>query len=263
LSKLGRNEPCHCGSGKKYKKCHLQQDQEQEHARLQPRRSVPSQSDIAALLRQHEAQEEIRRVQQGLGRPIISEMFKDHRVVAVGNQVYFSKNWKTFPDFLNSYLKKTLGSDWGNAEIKKPLAERHPIMQWHEAYARYQQEIVEEKGQVTSGKVTGVVACYLGLAYSLYLIAHNVELQARLVKRLLDPEQFQGAYYELVVANTLIRAGFMLELEDETDGESKHCEFFAVSRRGWHQGRKPALAFFLSRDKGAQKACDRRTPDLR
>jgi preprotein translocase subunit SecA len=21
--KLGRNEPCHCGSGKKYKKCHL------------------------------------------------------------------------------------------------------------------------------------------------------------------------------------------------------------------------------------------------
>lgn len=23
---VGRNEPCWCGSGKKYKKCHLQQD---------------------------------------------------------------------------------------------------------------------------------------------------------------------------------------------------------------------------------------------
>ena len=23
----GRNEPCHCGSGKKYKKCHLSTDQ--------------------------------------------------------------------------------------------------------------------------------------------------------------------------------------------------------------------------------------------
>jgi uncharacterized protein YchJ len=25
--KLGRNDPCHCGSGKKYKKCHLTADQ--------------------------------------------------------------------------------------------------------------------------------------------------------------------------------------------------------------------------------------------
>ncbi|MDO8611169.1 MAG: SEC-C metal-binding domain-containing protein, partial [bacterium] len=24
--KLGRNDPCHCGSGKKYKKCHLNSD---------------------------------------------------------------------------------------------------------------------------------------------------------------------------------------------------------------------------------------------
>lgn len=24
---IGRNDPCHCGSGKKYKKCHLEQDE--------------------------------------------------------------------------------------------------------------------------------------------------------------------------------------------------------------------------------------------
>ena len=190
----------------------------------------PSRADIAAMMRQHAAQEEIRRIQQGLGKPIISNMFKDHRVVAVGNTVYWSKSWQTFPDLLNTYIKKVLGSDWGNAEIKKPLAERHPIMQWYDAYTRYQHETIKEKGVVTSAKITGVVACYLGLAYSLYLIAHNVELQARLVKRLLNREQFQGAYYELIVANTLIRAGFTLELEDETDGESKHCEFSAVSQ---------------------------------
>jgi hypothetical protein len=193
-------------------------------------RAGPSRADIASMMRQHEAQEEIRRVQQGLGRPVISNMFNDHRIVAVGNTVHWSNKWKTFPDFLNDYVKKTLGSEWGNAEIKKPFSERHPIMQWYDLYARYQQETIKEAGQVSSAEVTGVVACYLGLAYSLYLIAHNVELQARLVKRLLDPAQFQGAYYELVVANTLIRAGFTLELEDETDGETKHCEFSAVSR---------------------------------
>ena len=26
-AKLGRNDPCHCGSGKKYKACHLEQDE--------------------------------------------------------------------------------------------------------------------------------------------------------------------------------------------------------------------------------------------
>ncbi|MBN1563106.1 MAG: SEC-C domain-containing protein [Anaerolineae bacterium] len=26
----GRNDPCWCGSGKKYKKCHLREDQERD-----------------------------------------------------------------------------------------------------------------------------------------------------------------------------------------------------------------------------------------
>jgi len=29
---LGRNDPCHCGSGKKYKQCHLVKDEEAERA---------------------------------------------------------------------------------------------------------------------------------------------------------------------------------------------------------------------------------------
>lgn len=27
MSTIGRNDPCHCGSGKKYKKCHLEADE--------------------------------------------------------------------------------------------------------------------------------------------------------------------------------------------------------------------------------------------
>jgi hypothetical protein len=29
---LGRNDPCHCGSGKKYKQCHLAEDEAKERA---------------------------------------------------------------------------------------------------------------------------------------------------------------------------------------------------------------------------------------
>ena len=32
--KLGRNEPCHCGSGKKYKHCHYEEDRAAETAEL-------------------------------------------------------------------------------------------------------------------------------------------------------------------------------------------------------------------------------------
>ncbi|OVE78323.1 hypothetical protein BVX98_00505 [bacterium F11] len=27
MTEVGRNNPCHCGSGKKYKKCHLEKDE--------------------------------------------------------------------------------------------------------------------------------------------------------------------------------------------------------------------------------------------
>ena len=30
---LGRNDPCHCGSGKKYKQCHLAKDEAAERAK--------------------------------------------------------------------------------------------------------------------------------------------------------------------------------------------------------------------------------------
>lgn len=32
--KVGRNDPCHCGSGKKYKKCHQAQDEAARSAEL-------------------------------------------------------------------------------------------------------------------------------------------------------------------------------------------------------------------------------------
>ena len=38
----GRNEPCHCGSGKKYKHCHLAEDEEADRiARAQQASAAP------------------------------------------------------------------------------------------------------------------------------------------------------------------------------------------------------------------------------
>jgi hypothetical protein len=56
-------------------------------------------------------------------------------------------------------------------------------------------------------------------------------LQAKLVDRIRHVDQFQGARYELTIAATFIRAGFRLELEDESDQNRRHPEFLAVHPR--------------------------------
>ncbi len=206
---------------------------------------------IGGMVERLKAEQLIRRQQQGEGRPILALQHDGRQLVAVRNRLYWSAKWKTFPDFLGDYIRNILDPTWGNAEIAKPLAERHIIMQWYDAYCRYQQACIKEPGEVTASEVTGVVACYLGLAYSLYLLDHNAELQQRLVKRLKDPGQFQGAYYETIVANVLIRAGFELELIDEAKRGSRHCEFSAVSKASgkkyWVEAKMRAVAGLLGR----------------
>lgn len=181
ILKVGRNQPCPCGSGKKYKKCHG------SFTAAPPPQAPVSKSIFEQMVQRHEAAERIRQNQQGFGRPVVSFRAFDRQMVAVGDTIYHSADWKTFPDFLAHYMKTVLGVDWGNAELKKPLTDRHPIMQWYDAVCCYQAETIKEKGKVATCAMTGVVACYLGTAYNLYLLKHNVELQERLVKRLKNP----------------------------------------------------------------------------
>ena len=176
----------------------------------------------------HKVQELQRQKQQGLGRPIISIEHKGYRFVAVGNKLHYGK-WKTFSDFLSYYIKQTLGGEWGNAEIAKPLADRHPLMQWDDKVARLQAAHAKEPGVIFSTPMTGAVSAYNRLAYNLYLIAHNgKDIQTRLIARLKNKNNFQGAFFETQVAAWLIKAGFELEFEDESDRTSKHCEFTAT-----------------------------------
>ncbi len=244
MTKIGRNQLCPCGSGQKYKRCC--------GSLTDTPRRLPASPEIVRALEAHYAKERILQDQQGLGKPIIAARFNDYQIVAVGNTVHWSSKAKTFPDFLGEYIRRVLGPDWGNAELAKPFDQRHTLLQWYDAFCRYLAATIKRPGEVSSAEMTGVVACYLGTAYSLYLLDHNVELQARLVRRLKNLKDFQGAYYELIVANALIRAGFKLTLEDETDPSTKHCEFAAISQRTgkkyWVEAKMRAVVGLLGRD---------------
>ena len=169
--------------------------------------------------------------QQGLGKPIISVDFNGRRLVAVKNRLLHSKGWLTFHDFLCDYIKMATGPEWGNAEIAKPLEQRHPILVWYQKLCEYQRTFVREPGKVHSATMTGAMAAYMHLAYDLYALDHNAELQDKLLARLRNHDNFTGARYEIYVAATFIRAGFDIEFEDEEDGSTTHCEFTATYRR--------------------------------
>ena len=237
MAKVGRNQPCPCKSGKKYKHCHGRYG------------GFPGPLPNPQLA--FNAAEFIRQQQQGKGRPIVAFKSAQHQMVAVGNTVHWSTKWKTFPDFLIDYIKGKLGKEWVTAEAAKALEQQHPLMQWALRLFEYQKETIKNPGQITSAPMTGVVAAYLGTAYALYLLEHNVELQERLLKRLKDIGQFQGAYYELLVAGFLIKAGFKLTLEDETDGQNKHCEFAAISsttgKRYWVEAKMRSVTGLLGK----------------
>ena len=184
------------------------------------------------LLREKQRQIRYWEEQYGKVRPIIHADFKGKKTVAVGSTLYIEgkAKWKTFPDFLISYIAHVIGKDWGNAEIAKPLEERHQILKWYDGMRRFQaQQEVDENG-LYAAIPNGAFAAYLLLAYDLYTLHHHMALQAKIVSRLKKPDQFQGARYELFAAVTCIRAGFGIEYEEESDPRTKHPEFVGVHK---------------------------------
>jgi hypothetical protein len=206
----GRNEPCHCGSGRKYKECCLDAD------RAQPLRS---ERDGQGLL---------------IGRAPIDTLWeaKDKRVRAVGSTVAFRPSHETDHEFYVNLLRsQTLGAEWHRNQLKRPAAERHIIEHWVDAYRRARSG-ESEKAPLTkhaehsySAPATGELKSLLCLAYDNYTLLHAQALPDSLASRLRQEEQFQGARYEMAVAAVFVRAGY--EIRWLTATNRKLPEFVA------------------------------------
>jgi hypothetical protein len=77
---------------------------------------------------------------------------------------------------------------------------------------------------------TGPLLAYVTFAYDLFVVETNGRLDDRLLGRLKQANQFQGARHELFAEATCLRAGFTIEHEDETDRCSRHAEFTATHK---------------------------------
>jgi len=223
MSKPGRNDRCPCGSGKKFKKCHgsvTQLDRREAEYRVhlsQAARTAPA---------WHEASESQRREQQGFGKAIISAQINNQRVVIVNRKLFTSKNWNTFHDFLREYPRIALGDAWFLEEVKKPPESRHLLATWF-VLAHEQTTKPDQASDPAGTRATCAMTAYMRFAYDMYALQHSVDVERLLLNRIRSPQGFPGAMYEVRVAACLLRAGFTLELEDETNRRQTHVEFVA------------------------------------
>ena len=228
MAKIGRNQRCPCGSDKKFKHC---------HGSVASATGAPLPSGIWEGIerkrKEIEALQTRRAQQQGLGRPIISGQVHEQRVVAVGARLYYSPKWHTFHDFLRDNLLGSLGPEWANAEQKKPIEMRHPILRWYALATEQAKKMQVAEGELISGPMTGAIRAFMNLAYNVYLIAHHgdgQEMADIYLKRLRSArtDDFTGALFETYAAAAFLKAGFELAYEETTRRSTSSVEFVAT-----------------------------------
>ena len=203
-----RNQLCPCGNGLKYKHC---------HGRI----------DVPAFMQEKNAHEIERLAVHGDVREVATATNGTRRLILVGGKSYWSDDPNTnFPQFLGFYLDELLGFEWYKVEAKKQFCDQHPIVQWRTLMNQ------EVKARSSSAKIlaaTGAANAWVRLAYDMFLIANNAQLQKKLVKRLRDPIPFQGARFEAAIAAMMLTAGYDLEFANEK-APGKHPEFYATHK---------------------------------
>ena len=184
-------------------------------------------SDIQNELFEKIYKEEKRKDKFGDIKPILHADFDNTKFVCIGDTIRWSDEWKTFTDFLIDYLLFILGEKWCNDEWKKPKKARHQIIKWRDGLFQHFEKNRDNSKEIQYAIPDGMTKAYLQFSYDLYLIQHHSRLQKEIIRRLKIKDHFQSTRYELFVASTLIRAGYDIEFEDETDKSQKHTEFIA------------------------------------
>ena len=188
-------------------------------------------SDITKEIQKRIVKDANRKATFGNIRPIIHSEINGKRIVAVGNILTASDRWKTFHDFLFDYIWHVFGKEWVKSQEHLPLPLQHIIFQWFRAERQFTERQKANDAGIIQAEPNGPTNALLLLAYDLYTVNHNSNLPNRLLDRMKNNGQYQGARYELFCMAALLRAGFTLSFEDESDGTRSHPELIATHKK--------------------------------
>lgn len=164
-----------------------------------------------------------------VSRPQMQAVFNGQKVRAVRNKIYFRPLEETFHDFELNLLFWALGEEWYKEQMSKPPDERHVIIKWraerNELLQKYRKPDAAP-GEPIKVPLTGNVKALQVLADDIYQLDHALETPKKIMQRLGNMREFQGARYEVLVASLFARCGFSIDFVD--DRSKKNPEFFAA-----------------------------------
>jgi hypothetical protein len=228
----GRNDPCYCGSGKKYKKCHLAIDRDARRTLVE---ALPVLEEKARKARVYD-----RRLREEFGVHVnyVSPIqWHGGKVWAIGSRVYPGRPpGETFHEFILHVLRQTFGEPWRAAQAALPETERHFVLKCFDQLNAFLEdhtdpEELARKGQV-SAEPNGWVRYLISLAWDVATLIHGGEPPDELIDRLRDRDNFQGARFELAIAAILARLDCSIRWLDADPSlrSVKHVEFEATHR---------------------------------
>lgn len=232
--KIGRNDPCPCGSGKKYKKCCFLKEKQHSTPITRPP-TVPK--EVIDYFRRQSAK---KKALESMGiyinyvTPII---FKGKKVWGIGSKVYYNRPPnETFHQFIIDILRITLGKEWWDDELKLPTEKRHFILKCFLKFNEWltRESVKREKvsKEIWAAKPDGWSKSLLALAFDVCSLIHTLQLPEHLLKRLKNKNEYQGARYEIAIAAMFARLGCNIKFLDEKEKLTvKHCEFIATHQK--------------------------------
>lgn len=231
--KPGRNDPCWCGSGKKYKKCHLDDDAD---GLRRAREALPEAMKQLAENAERQARvDRTLRERYGIYVNFVAPVqFQGRKVWAIGSRLYPNNPpEQTFTEFLISVLASVLGEEWLAEQNALPRDEQHFLRRSYTEHIMWRHREMERREQNTDGlwsaEPDGWTQYFVSVAFDVASLIHTADLPDGLVRRLRSVDQYQGARYEVAVAAIFARLGCQIEwIDDEEARETKHPEFFAI-----------------------------------
>jgi hypothetical protein len=158
-------------------------------------------------------------------RPQIQTDAWGEKMRAVGNRIFRRPADETFQEFQINYILWQFEKNWFDSEMAKPLPERHIILQWRHERCEQLRSHPTPDGKFRAPMTGGSKALQV-FADDLYQLAHASGIPKRLVERLKNQGEFQGARYEVFIASMFARCGFQIEFID--DQSKRNPEFIAL-----------------------------------
>lgn len=161
-------------------------------------------------------------------KPLI---FQGRKLWALGSRLYYERpSEETFHEFIIFVLCQTLGEEWRLQQAALPKKQQHFIYHCYCKYNEWRKKnhtAQNQQGEVWAALPDGWTRVFIALAFDVCSLIHKDYLSEKILNRLRNKDQYQGARYEVAIMAMFARLGYKITPLDDTNIKTTHPEFIA------------------------------------